>query len=219
VFGALGVLVTYFTHLYLTVAASAQSTPFTYTQDGSTVVTDMVASWVAAGWSYLGAFGVGFEAGGEAATLSAAPNNVAALSNSPFALATTVLFAVTVGTLVAAGYAIASHTGADSPADAAKAGLTVVPPYVVFAGIAAVLMSHTYSDPQLVSSVVNSVGGLEAEAFISQGEVTSDLQFGPSLTDAVLLAGVVFPAAFAVVGALLTQGQRSVDAVVDRVNS
>lgn len=217
-FGAGSVLITYLTHLYLTVAASAQSTPLIYNDGSATVTTELVPSWIGAGWSYLATFGVGFEAGGEAATLSTAPNNVAAVTNSPFALASTTLFAVTVGTLIAAGYGIATYTDAENPVEAAKAGLTVVPAYLVFAVLAAVLMSHNYSDAALVEQIVGSVSGLEAEQFVSGGEITGDVDFGPSLTDSVLFAGIVFPAVFAVLGAVLSQGRSTVDAVVDKVN-
>jgi len=218
VFGAGGVVITYLTHLYLTVAAAAQSTPLAYADGETTVVTDLVPSWVGAGWSYLATFGVGFEASGEVATLSAAPNNVAALTNSPFALASTTLFVVTVGTLVAAGYGIARYADADDPVEAAKAGLTVVPPYVVFALLAAFLMSHTYSDQALVEQIINSVGTLEAEQFVTDGQISGEIDFGPALTDAVLFAGIVFPAVFAVLGAVLSQGQSAVDSVVDRIS-
>ncbi len=219
VFGAIAVVATYLSHLYLTIVASAQATPTTYTDGDTTVVTDLVSSWVAAGWSYLATFGVGFEASGEAATLGQAPNNVAALTNSPFFLATTVLFAVTVGTVVAAGYGIARYTDADDPIEAVKAGLTVVPPYLVFAALAAFLMTNSYSDPQLVGSIVQNVGPLEAGQFFNdEGNVVSNLTFGPSMTDAILFAGVIFPAAFAVAGALSTQWEEVVDTAIAKVN-
>lgn len=219
VFGIIGVLVTYLSHLYLTVAAAAQTTPVTYSDGDTTVVTDLVSSWVAAGWSYLAAFGVGFEASGEVATLGDAPNNVAALSNSPFFLASTVLFTVTVGSLMAAGYGIARYTDADDPVEAVKAGLTVVPPYLVFAALAAVLMTHSYADQALVGQVIDNVGTLEAGQFINdEGSIVSNVEFGASTTDAILFAGIIFPAAFAVVGSLITQGEEVIDTAIATVN-
>lgn len=219
VFGIIGVLITYLTHLYLTVAASAQATPITYADGDTTVVTDLVSSWVAAGWSYLAAFGVGFEASGEVATLSDAPNNVAALSNTPFALATTVLFTVTVGSLMVAGYGVARYTDADSPVDAVKAGLTIVPPYLVFAAIAAFLMTHSYGDEVLVGQLIDSVGTLESGQFLNdEGDVISNVDFGASTTDAILFAGIIFPAAFAIVGSLITQGEAVIDTAIAKVN-
>jgi len=110
--------------------------------DGDVVVTEMVASWKAAGWSYLSVFGTGFEADGEAATLSDAPNHGAAFATGAFSLSTLVLFLVTVGGIVVSGYAIAKYTEANSPVDAAKAGVTVAIPYLAFAAIAAFVMTQ-----------------------------------------------------------------------------
>ncbi|QLG49873.1 hypothetical protein [Natrinema halophilum] len=221
VFGIVGVVITYLTHLYLTVAQAGQTTPVSYTDDGSTVVTDLVSSWVAAGWSFLGTFGVSFEAGGERAALGSAPNNVAALANgsAPFVLADTILFIVTVGTLVGLGYGVARYTDAEGPVEAVKAGLTIVPPYIVFAALAAFVMTHEYSDPQLISSVVNSVAPLTGDTFFNNsGEVVSNLTFKPSLNEAILFAGIIFPALFAVLGAIIAQGEDVIDTAVAKVN-
>ncbi|WP_254521666.1 hypothetical protein [Natrinema caseinilyticum] len=182
------------------------------------MATDLVSSWVAAGWSYLSTFGVGFEVNGEAATLGQAPNNVAAISNSPFVLATTVLFAVTVGTVIAAGYGIARYTDADDPVEAAKVGLTVVPPYLVFAALAAFVMTHTYSDLVTVSQLAGSVPMLQPSTFINEGSVAMKPTFGASTTDAILFAGIVFPTIFGVAGALISQGNGVVDAAIAKVN-
>ena len=217
VFGAIGVLITYLINFYLTIGAASQTTPVMNTNGDTPVPTELVSSWVAAGWSYLGTFGVGFEASGEPATLSQAPNNVAALSNSPFVLASTVLFAVTVGTILAAGYGIARYTDADDPIEAAKAGVTVVPPYLVFAALAAFVMTHTYSDMATVSQLVSSVPTLQADQFVN-GDTVTPIDFGASTTDAILFAGIIFPAAFGVLGALVTQGEAVVDTAIAKID-
>lgn len=218
VFGVVGVVLTYLTHLFATVMAAGQTSPQTYTDDGATVVTDMVATWVAAGWSYLGTFGVGFEADGEAATLGDAPNHAAGFAFSPFALADTVLVIVTIGVLVGLGYLVARYTDAADAVDAAKAGAIVVVPYLVFAVVAAFLMTHTFGEDVLVGSVIDSVAGLEADQYVNDdGEFVGDVEFGADTTDAVLLAGLVVPAAFSVFGALLTQWEDAVERVVAKI--
>lgn len=221
VFGIIGVLITYLTHLFLTMGASTQITPIINNNGDAPVATELVASWVAAGWSYLGTFGVGFEASGEAATLSQAPNNAAAISSSlstGFLFVPMVLFAVTVGAIMAAGYGIARYTDADDPVDAVKAGLTVVPPYLVFAAIAALLMTHSYSDLATVTQIIGDVPTLQGDQFVDGDTVTSNIEFGAATSDAIIFAGILFPATFAVIGALITQGEDVIDAVVDKVN-
>lgn len=232
VFGAIAVVATYLAHLLLTVVVAGQTSPQAYVDTAGdspvVVVTDLVASWTAAGWSYLAAFGVGFEASGEAATLGDAPNNVAAIANSPFLLSDTVLFVATMGSVVAAGYAIASYTDADDPVEAVKAAVTIVPPYLVFAAIAAVLMTHTYSDPALVETIVGqpienagslgNVPALDGGQFTNDnGEITGSVEFGPSMNDAILFAGIVIPAVLAAVGGLVTQWRDAVDTAIAKV--
>lgn len=221
VFGVIGVVITYLTHLFLTMSASTQITPVINNNGDAPVATELVASWVAAGWSYLGAFGVGFEASGEAATLSQAPNNAAAISSSlstGFLFVPMVLFAVTVGAIMAAGYGIARYTDADDPMESVKAGLTVVPPYLVFAAIAAFVMTHSYSDLATVTQIISDIPTLQGDQFVDGDTVTSNVEFGASTSDAIIYAGVLFPAIFAVIGALITQGEDVIDVVVEKVN-
>lgn len=234
VFGAIAVVATYLAHLLLTLLAAGQTSPEPYVDASGespvVVVTDLVPSWVAAGWSYLATFGVGFEASGETATLGDAPNNVAAMTNSPFMLADTVLFVATIGSVVAAGYAIASYTDADGPVEAVKAAVTVVPPYLVFGAIAAFLMTHTYSDQHLVELIAGqpiegsnsfefgTVPALNAEQFVNDdGEFIGSIDFGPSTTDAILFAGIVIPAVLAAAGGLVTQWRDAVETAVGKV--
>lgn len=220
VFGVIAVVATYLTHLFLTMIASARMMPEVNTTGDSPVMTDLVGSWIAAGWSYLGMFGVGFEANGESIVLGNIPNNAAALTNTPFLFSGVILFAVTVGTVMAAGYGIARYTDADGPVEAAKAGITVVPPYLVFAALAAFVMTTTFSDYATVTSTLEAVPVLESDQFIDAQEqtVTSDIEVGPSTSDAILFAGIVFPAVFAIVGALITQGEDIIDAAIAKVD-
>ncbi len=235
VFGAIAVVATYLAHLLMTIVVAGQTSPEPYVdttgESPTVVVTDLVPSWIAAGWSYLSAFGVGFEASGEAATLGDAPNNVAAMANSPFMLADTILFVATIGSVVAAGYAIASYTDADDPVEAVKAAVTIVPPYLAFGAIAAFLMTHTFSDQFLVETIVGqpvenvnsinglgTVPGLDAEQFVNDdGEITGSVDFGPATSDAILFAGIVIPAVLAAAGGLVTQWRDAVETAVTKV--
>ncbi|AGB30040.1 hypothetical protein C488_19267 [Natrinema pellirubrum DSM 15624] len=229
VFGAIAVVATYLTHLLLTMIATAQSSPIAEavgTGEDSLIITEMVPSWKAAGWSYLSVFGTGFEVDGEAAALGGAPNHAAAFGSgpgSPFFLSALFLFLVTVGGIVAAGYAVAKYTDADDTVDAAKAGVTVALPYVAFAAIAAFLMSHSYSEVPTVASLIgpesSGVLGLEASEYLNDAgdSVTTNAEFGPSTTDALLFAGIIVPAILGAVGGLLTQPRDALETVMAKV--
>lgn len=209
-FGVIAVVATYLAHLFLTVVATAQTTPLT---DSNGDPIELVASWQAAGWSYLSAFGVGFEADGEITTLGDAPNHAAAFSSSPFFLSGALLFLVSVGAVVAAGYAVAKHTDADDAVEAAKAGVTIVPAYLVFAIIFAFVMTHTYEDV-LAAGFAQNVPGLDAADYGPNGD---DVPFGPSTADAAIYAGILFPLVFGVLGAVSTQWRDALDRIVARV--
>lgn len=228
VFGAIAVIATYLTHLLLTAISTAGASPATGTQgvgeDASFVAADMVASWEAAGWSYLGVFGTGFEAEGQSAGLGDAPNHAAAFVSSPFALSSTFLFLVTIGGIVAAGYAVARYTGADDAVEATKAGVTVAVPYLVFAALVAIVMTHSYSTVPSIEALVGTsegagVVGLEQSQFIGdENTVTSSVEFGPSTTDAILYAGLVVPAVLGALGGLLTQRRDAIDTLMAKID-
>ncbi|WP_254762496.1 hypothetical protein [Natrinema marinum] len=223
VFGAIAVVATYLTHLFLTMITTARSSPTARQVGDSVVVTEMVASWKAAGWSYLSVFGTGFQADGETATLSDAPNHAAAFMGGSFTLSTLFLFLVTVGGVVAAGYAVAKYTDADDAVDAVKAGATVALPYVVFAVLAAFVMTQTYSEVPTVVDLIGSeqsdVLGLTAGDYLNDAgdSVSSNVTFGPSTTDAILFAGIIVPAVLGAVGGLLTQPRDALETVMAKV--
>ncbi|WP_222915726.1 hypothetical protein [Natrinema sp. SYSU A 869] len=228
--GAIAVIATYLTHLFLTAIVTAQVRPEAESvgvgDDATLVITEMVSSWKAAGWSYLSVFGTGFEAEGETAFLSDAPNHGAAFAGSlgnAFTLSTLFLFIVTVGGIVTAGYAVAKYTDADDAVDAAKAGVTVAVPYLAFAAIAAVVMTHTFSEVPTVVDLIGSeavgVYGLESTEYLNDAgdQVVSDVEFGPSTTDAILFAGIIVPAILGAVGGVLTQRRDAFETVMAKV--
>ncbi|MFC6766400.1 hypothetical protein [Natrinema soli] len=227
VFGAIAVVATYLTHLLLTVMTTARISPEAGMvgsgEDASYVVTDMVASWKAAGWSYLSAFGSGFEAEGESAVLSAVPNHGAAFVNGPFGLSDLFLFLVTLGGIVAAGYGIARYTETDTATEAVKTSLTVVPAYLVFAAIAAVVMTHTFTDdPAITAFIGEATGHANAAVELEVSDIVTengynDIEFGPSTSSAILLAGLVVPAILAAIGGVLTQPRDALETVMAKV--
>lgn len=227
VFGAVAVIATYLTHLFLTMIVTARQTPIAQSigaGDGaSLVVTEMVPSWKAAGWSYLSVFGTGFEVDGEAATLTDAPNHGAAFAGGAFTLSTLFLFLVTVGGIIAAGYGIARYTDADGAIDAAKAGVTVALPYVVFAAIVAFVMTQAYSEVPTVANLIGAedsgILNLESSEYLNDAgdSVTTDAEFGPSTTDALLFAGIIVPAILGAAGGLLTQPRDALETLMAKV--
>lgn len=227
VFGAISVVATYLAHLFLTMITTARTTPIVEMigigDDASLIVTEMVPSWKAGGWSYLSVFGTGFEVDGEATTLGNAPNHAAAFMGGSFTLSTLFLFLLTVGGIVAAGYGVARYTDADNAVDAVKAGVTVTLPYLVFAALAAFLMAHAYSEVPTVTSLIggeqSGVIGLEQGDYLNDAgdSVPSDVEFGPSTSDALLFAGIIVPAILGAVGGLLTQPRDALETVMAKV--
>lgn len=228
VFGAITMIAAYLSHLFLTAIATAQSTPAAGMvgegEDASLVVTEMIASWKAAGWSYLSTFGTGFEAEGEIARLGGVPNHGAAYVNGAFSLSTLFLFLVTIGGIAAAGYAVARYTEADDAAEAAKAGMTVAVPYFVFALLAALVMTHTFSEGPAVEALLGgefssgAVPGLEGGDHLgSEGHVTSEVEFGPSTTDAILYAGIVVPVVLGALGGVAAQWRDALETLMAKV--
>ena len=218
VIGAIAVIVTYLSHLLVTVIATAQASPVGSGED----VTELVASWEAAGWSYLSVFGAGFEAEGERAVLADVPNQAAAFVSSPFLLSSSLLFVVAIGGAVGAGYAIARYTEAEDATEAVKASVTVVPPYLVFALIAAVVMTHTFTEDAAIVAFFGDIGanaapGLEEGEYID-GDGVSDIEFGPATSSAVLYAGLLVPAVLAVIGGLITQWRDALKTVMSKVD-
>lgn len=228
VYGTFGVAATYLLHLYMTVVTMSSATPVTYEADNlpgppeeGEVTTNLVSEFVVAGWDYFQVFGVTFKAGQETVRLglSGAPNYAAPLGvGGPFNLAGLLLFLFTMGMPVVLGYAIVGHVNPKGVAGAVTSGIAVVPPYFAFAVFGGLLFRHSYSDVVLVDSFVDSAGlngsrYLEPNASVGGVDVVNSILLRPDFVDAVVLAGVVFPVAFAVTGALLARRTELVEAV------
>jgi len=236
VYGTLGVVVTYLLHLYMTVVTMSAVTPVTYQADqvagppdDGEVTTNLVSEFVVAGWDYFSVFGVTLKAGTETVPLGLSitsstfplggvtvPNYAAPLGvGGPFRLADLLLFVFTIGMIVVLGYSLVKQVDPDGVTGAVKAGVAVVPPYFGFAVLGGLLFRHSYGDIVLVDSLTNSVGLNRSEYlnFSGNATVSSNVLLRPDLLDAILLAGIVFPVAFAVTGALLARRTELVEAV------
>lgn len=212
VYGTIAVAVTYLTHLYMTMVSSSLVP--------STAETGHVSVLTSAGWSYLSVFGVGFQADGESAGLDVAIGNLAPLSNpiqtsptffapqgsDPFLFADTLVVLVTICLPILMGYFLARNIEPDTVTQAAKAGITIVIPYFVFAVIAGLLFAHTYDSIDTVGEIANAVEGLDSNSYSDGDELT----FAPSVPQTVLFAGLLFPTTFGVLGALITQSQETI---------
>jgi hypothetical protein len=95
----------------------------------------------------------------------------------------TVLYALPPLALLAAGLGAARYVGAAEPGDAARAGLPAVVGYGIPAVVVAALSSH---------AVTSTAFGVEFSATVAV-----------SLSAAVVLAGLLYPAVFATTGAVL----------------
>lgn len=173
------------------------------------------AAWVVSGWYFFASHGVGLEASGETVGLSALP--VSSLSSSfsfgGWFLQVLILF-LPVGLLVGAGYLVASWTDPDDLTELVAASVSVALPYLVLSLVAAVLMSHSFTDEQMISSVVQSSQPL-MEQF---DEAPGSLEVGVSLTDAVIYAGILYPVVFGLVGGALAKTDLLFDEVSDALN-
>ena len=128
--------------------------------------------WQVIGWYFFQAHNVGIEASVNVAGQSGTetlPSDIGVL-----------LLLVPVVLLVVAGFLVASTADPGDATEGAKAGLAVVPGYLLLAVLFALVTPWTFSQ---------SAGGLSATASV-----------GPNLLLAALLAGVVYPAVFGAAG-------------------
>jgi hypothetical protein len=136
------------------------------------------AGWQVVGWYFLGAHNVGLEV---STSLGGQSGSGTVLNDlGPLQMVIPVLL------LVLAGFLVARAAGARDATEGAKAGLTVVPGYLVLAVVLALASSWSFSE---------SAGGLSASASIA-----------PELLSAVLLAGVLYPAVFGALGGVAAGG-------------
>ncbi|PSQ26267.1 hypothetical protein BRD03_10630 [Halobacteriales archaeon QS_9_68_17] len=173
------------------------------------------AAWVVSGWYFFASHGVGLEASGETVGLSALPINSLSSSFSfgGWFLQVLILF-LPVGLLVGAGYLVASWTDPDDLTELVAASVSVALPYLVLSLVAAVLMSHSFTDERMIASVVQSSQPLMEQL----DEPPGSLEVGVNLIDAVIYAGILYPVVFGLVGGALAETDLLFDELSDALN-
>ncbi|NHN46252.1 hypothetical protein G9464_01380 [Halostella sp. JP-L12] len=173
------------------------------------------AAWIVSGWYFFASHGVGLEASGEAVGLGTLPVNTLSSSFSfgGWLLQVLILF-LPVILLVGAGYLVTSWTDPDDLTELVAASVSVALPYLVLSLVAAVLMSHSFTDEQMITSIIQSSEPL-ADKF---DEVPGNLEVGVSLADAALYAGVFYPVVFGLVGGAIAKKNLLFDELADALN-
>jgi hypothetical protein len=136
------------------------------------------AGWQVVGWYFLGAHNVGLEV----STSVAGQSSLGTILNDLGILQ----MVVPVVLLVLAGFLTARAAGVPDGIEGTKAGLTVVPGYLVLAVVLALSSSWSFSE---------SAGGVSASASVA-----------PELLPGVLLAGVLYPVVFGALGGAAAGG-------------
>lgn len=136
------------------------------------------AGWQVVGWYFLGAHNVGVDV----STSVGGQSGSGRVLGDPGVLQ----MVVPVLVLVLAGFLVARAAAPRDATEGAKAGLTVVPGYLVLTVVLALASSWSFSE---------SAGGLSASASIA-----------PELLPAVLLAGLLYPAVFGALGGAAAGG-------------
>lgn len=136
------------------------------------------AGWQVVGWYFLGAHNVGVDV----------ETSVAGQSGSGTVLNDLGILqmVIPVLVLVLAGFLVARTAAPRDATEGAKAGLTVVPGYLVLALVLALASSWSFSE---------SAGGISASATIA-----------PELLSAILLAGLLYPVVFGALGGAAAGG-------------
>lgn len=186
----------------------------TFTMTVSGPVENGPAGWIVSGWYFFASHGVSLEASGEAVGLGGLPSNLSSTFNfGGWFLQVLILF-LPVVLLVGAGYLVASWTDPDDLTELVAASVSVALPYLVLSLVAAVLMSHSFTDEQMIASIVQG-----SEPLMEQfDDVPGSLEVGVSLTDAVLYAGILYPVVFGLVGGALAKTELLFDELSDALN-
>jgi hypothetical protein len=159
-----------------------------------------VSTWVAAGWTYLAALNVGLEANSAEAALSQIPQ-----VGAPISVITLLIPPIT---LIAAGYLLVSYVDPEEPVEVVKTSLLLVPPFLVLSLVSAFLMSHSFTADAPVDSLAATVEGISTE------NTPNTIDVSPALSDAVLYAGILYPALFGIVGGAIARWQQFTDELV-----
>lgn len=186
----------------------------TFTMTVSGPVEEGPAGWIVSGWYFFASHGVSLEASGQAVGLGSLPSNfVSSYSFGGWFLQVLILF-LPVVLLVGAGYLVASWTDPDDLTELAAASVSVALPYLVLSLVAAVLMSHSFTDEAMITSIIQS-----SEPLMDQfDDVPGSLEVGVSLTDAVLYAGILYPVVFGLIGGAIAKKNLLFDELGDAMN-
>lgn len=193
VYGAGAFALTYALFYYLTQALMT----FYGAEDGA-------STWVAAGWSFLATLNVGFTANGEEVAFSAVPAGIGSTELLILGLVPPLV-------LIATGYAFVRRVDPDDLAETAKTSLLLVPPFLALAVVSAFLMTHSYSTEAQVGVLIQSVEALGGE------NPPSSVDVGPALGDAVIWAGIVYPALFGLIGGAIARWDEVADAALAQI--
>ena len=186
----------------------------TFTTTVSGPMEEGPAGWIVSGWYFFASHGVGLEASGQAIGLSTLPSNFASSFRfGGWFLQVLILF-LPVILLVGAGYLVATWTDPDDLTELVAASVSIALPYLVLSLVAAVLMSHSFTDEPMITSIIESSQPL-TEQF---DDVPGSLEVGVSLTDAVLYAGILYPVVFGLVGGALAKTDLLFDELSDALN-
>lgn len=171
----------------------AYATTASATTARGAVPIDAPGTWKIAAWSHLTNLGVSLEAGGERTTTAEVAALVETQLEGGMAVVepNAVTYLLPLVVLAAAGYGVATYCDAKGLEAAAASGVAIVPAVLVCSVTFAVLSTHSFD---------------------AGGDVTTiRLLTG----DAILSAGIVYPATFGICGALLAVWPAPVDRVLE----
>jgi len=177
------------------------------------------SGWIVAGWYFFGSHNVPVEVGGETAAISVLPN--LGMGNSGFGvfggwpIQVLLLFAPAL-LLIGAGYLVVSWEDPDELVDLATSVVAVAIPYLVLSVVAALVMTHTYTNEQAIAGLLDAITPLGEQ--YSGGEPPASLNAGVNTVNAALFAGILYPIVFGFIGGVVAKKDLVVDEVSAKLN-
>lgn len=172
---------------YLSVFALVQGT----ISMGGVDTDNLAATWEIAAWFLLAGLGAEFEIDGETASVFAIfAEDILDLEVGLLLFQPEFAILIPIVVLIGAGYSLAKYTGAEDSAEAAQASALAVPGWLLLA-------------------VVFS--------FLSSWESENETTFAIVTSDAILFAGILMPAIFAIAGGLLYAWPDPVEQLMEKI--